>query len=206
MRPFHLALILLISSFAHADLIPPDIAAAQQRLRDNPKLYDRVDQFCHGKQPQDACQLPGKPFAGGGEGTCVNQVNESNKTIDMTCERNDAVTIDRKLPQGGFVGGRDLCPNGPGPSPNPNWGCKPITPTPADQFCQGKKTGASCTVELEYQGKPQRDQGVCTAITETDSFYYQGHRSTSRQVIRCEPTSAVKREMKPASWWEKVKP
>lgn len=202
-----------------ADLIPPEVGEAQDRLRANPMAYDRVDEFCDGKKPGAGCTITGTTFSGGGEGVCTNFVNRHQApiAIDMSCVRNGEVRIERKLPEGGFVNNSDLCkrsenecrlrkkvPGGPGcPS---RWNCKPMVPTPADQFCKGKAIGSSCTVELTYQGNNELHAGICREIVETEGFYYQGHRTATRQVISCEPPPAAARTFTPASWHQKLLP
>ena len=47
-----------IGSAARADVIPPGVREAEQRLRDNPKAFDRVDQFCAQRKVGAACTLP----------------------------------------------------------------------------------------------------------------------------------------------------
>lgn len=194
---------------AIADVLPPAVADAEQRLRANPKAYDRVDEFCAGKKPQAACVIPGSVFAGGGAGTCRNGINRGEGTIDLACVRNDEVAIDRRLPEGGFVSDERLCRaaeeearayNRPARRVN----CKPIVPTPADRFCKGVAPGAACTVELNYQGRVERHEGVCKQITESEHFYYFGPQTAKREVIRCEPPQATTRTFKPVSWVKKL--
>lgn len=191
---------------AAADVISPEVAAAENRLRDNPKTYDRVDNFCSDKKPGAPCTIWGTVFSGGGAGTCVNAVNPSGSTIDLTCVRNDAVQIDRKLPDGGFVDEPYLCELGEDKETGQKWNCTPTIPTPSDQFCQGKSTGSRCTVELTYQGKKEWQAGICSEAVETQRFYYQGHRTATRQVIRCDPPVVASHTYTPVSWRKKLLP
>jgi len=201
----------LIGSFlpASADLISPGVRIAAERLRDNPNTYDRVDNFCNGKKVSAPCSIPGTTFSGGGDGICRSAVNQDESTIDMSCVRNGEAQIDRQLPQGGFVR-EDLCLNGVFENAergrNMRWSCKPTLPTPSDQFCTGKSIGARCTVKLHYQDKNEQHEGTCKKITETESYYQRGHRTAKRDVIRCEPPSAVVRSFAPASWRQKLVP
>lgn len=203
---------------ASADMISPEVQRAQERLQANPNVYDRVDDYCKDKKPGAVCSIPGNTFAGGGEGICKNAFNPWKSTIDLSCVRKGEVWIDRKLPEGGFVNDSNLCarekdedcgfgkkiPGGPEcPS---RWNCKPMNPTPADQFCKNKNVGSSCTVELIYQGKTERHDGICSMIVETERFYYQGHREATRNVIRCEPPPVAPRNFSPVSWHKKLIP
>lgn len=195
---------------AGADLIPPEAAPAALRLHKNPKAFDRVDNFCKRKRVGDACSIPGGAFAGGGEGMCRNDLNRTTLTIDLSCVREGQVTIDRKLPAGGFVNDSELCSDaarsaaGDDPSSHPEWNCTPTVPTAADQFCTGKAIGSACTVELTYQGRREQHQGVCSQVFETEHFYYQGRRTATRQVIRCDPATVTPRSYAPATWWQKL--
>jgi hypothetical protein len=213
-----LLLLAVCSICARADMISPDVERARERLKNNPNVYDRVDDYCKDRKPGAVCSIPGPTFAGGGEGVCRNEYSSSSPTIDLSCVRSGEVQIDRKLPDGGFVHDASLCsrpkdkdcgfgkeiPGGPEcPS---RWNCKPMKPTPADQFCRSKGVGSACTVELIYLGRSERHEGICTIIVETERFYYQGHREAKRDVIRCEPPPVAPRNYSPVSWQQKLFP
>lgn len=196
---------------AYADVLPPQALDAATRLKDNPNAYDRVDNFCNGKKKGDACMLPGNLFEGGGEGTCVNEINRSTYVLEMSCQRPGSVYLDRKLPEEGFVHDEGLCRQqaqeqaaAGGASVPSRWNCKPLDPMPADRFCQGKAVGNACSVELRYQGKFSQADGTCQQVTEKQGFYYQGRRLMTRDVIRCEPLRTVTRTYTPATWWQKL--
>lgn len=196
---------------AAADLLPPQAHEAAMRLRANPDAFDRIDNFCSDKKRGDACTIPGSVLAGGGEGVCKNELNRSTFTIDLSCEREGRVAIDRKLPEGGFVHDDSLCrqqakeaASGNVPPGESRWNCAPLDPMPADRFCQGKAAGNACAVELRYQGTTQTHEGVCKQVREFSGFYYQGRRTATREVIRCEPETAVTRTFSPVSWWKKL--
>lgn len=189
---------------ASADLISPEVQSARDRLRANPNTYDRVDNFCTGKKPGDACSISGSTFAGGGDGSCSNSINKTTSTIDLTCVRNGEVWIDRRLPDGGFVNDPELCKMGEDKESGQKWDCKPMVPTPADQFCKGKSLGGRCTVELTYRGRTEQHNGTCKQVTETEKFYFWGYRTATRQVIRCEPPLVPPRTYTPASWRQKL--
>lgn len=189
---------------ASADLISSEVREAHERLRANPDTYDRVDNFCAGKKPGAACSIPGNTFSGGGAGLCSNSINRETSTIDLSCVRNGEVWIDRKLPDGGFVNDPALCQREEGKESDHRWNCQPVSPPPSDQFCTGKKLGSRCIVELVYQNKKEKHEGLCEEITETESFYFEGHRTATRQVIRCEPPLAASRTYTPVNWREKL--
>lgn len=195
------------STLATADVLPPQAASAAERLRSNPRAFDRFDNFCAGKKSGDACVIPGTAFAGGGKGRCENDINRKIYTIDLHCVREGYVDIERQLPEGGFVHDADLCRGAAthdAEEPAPKWNCTPLTPTPTDPFCKGKSVNSACTVELTYKGALQRDEGVCKEIVESERFYYQGHREATRKVIQCMPKEEVTRSFTPASWWQKL--
>ncbi len=198
------AVFVCVCHTASADLISPAVQSARDRLSANPNTYDRVDNFCTGKKPGGACLIAGSTFAGGGEGTCRNNINTETSTIDLTCVRNDEVLIDRKLPAGGFVYDPELCRLGEDKESGQKWDCKPMVPTPADQFCKGKGLGSRCMVELTYRGRTEQHSGTCKQVTETEKFYFWGYRTATRQVIRCEPPPVPPRTYTPASWRQKL--
>jgi hypothetical protein len=205
-------LIFCLPNFALADLIPPQVQAARERLQANPDAFDRFDTFCAGKRRGNACEIPGSTFAGGGKGVCTNAINGERSSIDLSCVRSGAVEIDRKLPKGGFVHDEALCRRQATAvteadrQDSRQWNCTPLQPTPADRFCEGKTINGACTVELVYQGKVERHDGVCKTVTETESFYFQGRRTARRDVIQCEPDKTVRHEYAPAAWWKKLAP
>jgi len=207
MNLFRYSLLLLLSCSClpgRADVVPPEQAAAKIRLYDNPNAYDRVDNFCKGKKNGATCSISGSTFSGGGEGICTSAVDRENASIDLSCIRKGEVDIDRKLPEGGFVNDSYLCQMGEDKQTGQKWNCKPASPTPADRFCQHQPVGGRCTVELTYQGKLERHEGICRQMTETKNFYYMGRRTATREVIRCEPPETATRVYTPASWWQKL--
>ncbi len=180
---------------ARADVLPPQAADAKQRLLNNPAAYDNVDNFCDGKKPGAACTLPGNTFAGGGAGVCKNEVNRTTWLIDLTCQRKASVLVhEPQLPAGGFVVEPMLCNNGL--DFGEQFTCSPTTPPPPDRFCKGKKVAEACTVELANDGKKEKYPGICRQITEKASFYFQGYRTPSRDVIRCEPPQTLQRTLR----------
>ncbi len=198
-------LLLHVSLRAHADVMPPQMGRAEERLRENPDTYDRVDNYCKGKKPKAVCLIAGSTFAGGGEGTCVNRIR-GDGNIDLTCERSEKAWIERKLPEGGFVADHDLCMGRHGKLEGTEYNCTPLDPSPSDQFCTGRRVGGACTVVLTYKGKTEKHAGICRNVTETESFYHWGHREATREVIRCEPPSIPQRTFEPVSWAQKLIP
>lgn len=190
---------------AAADVLPPRAAEAAERLLKNPNAFDRTDQFCAGKRRGDACAIPASPLAGGGAGSCRNELNRSSFTIDLSCERSGSYVLDRGLPEGGFVADRSLCgdPAAHVPAGAP-YACKPLQPMPADRFCAGKPVGAACSAEISHDGVRETHQGTCRTIEEQRGFYFQGRRVATREVVRCEAEASFERVYTPVGWWEKL--
>lgn len=174
---------------AHAEIPPDALKQARARLVADPTLYDRVDNFCRGRQVREACSLPGSVFGGGGDGTCKRMFNHDHNTgittIDLSCQRDAKVEIDRQLPTGGFAYDPARCK-----MMHSLTACRPLDPMASDQFCREKRPGQSCTAELTHEGKPEQHKGVCVQTVE-----YQGYgiRRASRDVILCRPEDAVRR-------------
>lgn len=192
----------LYGGLAHADLLPPQAEPLMKRLDQNRNAFDRADQFCQGKQPGDACVIAGSRLAGGGDGVCKNDINRSSYgTIDLTCVRSGSISIERGLPENGFVADASLCE---GPGVLGQWRCKPLPEPPVDRFCQGKSVGQSCAVSLRYEGREEEHAGVCREITQRSGFYYRGHQTVTRQVILCDAPEAIERVYQDVSWWKKL--
>jgi hypothetical protein len=205
-----LRLVILAACFSlpvYADLLPPQAADAITRLQHNPDAFDRVDNFCKGKKKGDACTLPGNLFEGGGEGRCINEINRTTFTLDMSCQRPATVFIQRQIPEEGYVHDAQLCRQQEAAVARgeaPRWNCAPHPVKLADQFCRDKSVGDVCRVELRYDGQRHSFDGACQHVTETAGFYYQGRRQKTREVIRCEPLKTVTRTFTPVSWWQKL--
>ncbi|KVD76188.1 hypothetical protein WI89_07065 [Burkholderia ubonensis] len=203
---------LLACATAHADLTPPYIADASARLRNNPKTYDRADQFCRGKRLDDACELPGNPLQGGGTGVCRSSVNDRGE-IERACVRTTRVEIDRGVPSGGFVASPARCKpyidwvqrNDPSePEPVLPYGCKHPEQPLTDRFCKGKAVGDACAVELRVDGRPEQYPGACTNEWQSKRFYNMGWVALRRQVMTCASAPAFERQFSPASWLDKL--
>lgn len=173
----------LLCGFAQADLLPPGAEDAVKRLQKNPKAYDRADQFCSDKTTGDACSISGSRLAGGGNGICKNELNRTTLTIDLTCNRQGFMNIDRGLPEGGFVAAPELCANGSMPG---IWSCTPLTKMPVDRFCQGKSVNDTCVVSMTYEGATEQQEGICREVTEREGFYFRGRQLATRQVVLCD--------------------
>lgn len=202
----------LACATAHADVTPPYIADAWARLRNNPKTYDRADQFCRGKRLDDACELPGNPLQGGGAGVCRSSVNAGGE-IERACVRTTHVAIDRGVPSGGFVASSSLCKpyndwvernNRSEPEPVLPFGCKPPEQPLTDRFCKGKAVGDACTVEMRVDGEPEQYPGTCADERQSERFYYMGSRQALRHVMTCGTPMAFERQFSPASWLDKL--
>jgi hypothetical protein len=202
--------LVLASGFpaAKADLLPPQAVEAEQRLRQNPNAFDRVDAFCAGRKVGAACTLSGDALAGGGAGVCRNGLDVSRRHIDLRCERRAQVTIDRGLSAGGFTLPASVCadPEGAEVVRRQGHACTPPAQPPQDRFCAGRAVGAACTAELTVDGQPVRNAGVCSRVTESaPRFYFRGWQVAQREVVQCVSAKPVAHDMKPLSWWQKVR-
>ncbi|MFZ2890964.1 hypothetical protein [Sulfuricurvum sp.] len=190
------------------DVLSYNTMVAQERLQSNPTIFDRSDQFCLGKKPQESCVITATHFSGGGEGVCINgQSADKSEKIDLICQRSENIYIERGLPKGGFVADSRVCSKGKNISKHPqerNKNCKPILPPPPDRFCRAKKSGDSCTVEFTYHDKNEKETGVCREMFEEEHYYLYGHRSDTRIVLRCEPIKSVERIFTPISVIQKL--
>lgn len=198
----------LISPDAGADVIPPGVREAEQRLRDNPKAFDRVDQFCAGRAIGAACSIPGDALSGGGAGICRNGLDATRTHIDLKCQRRATVTIDRGLPSGGYTLPAHVCadPEGAEVARREGHGCaRPAQPL-QDRFCAGLAVGTVCEATLVVDGKAVRNKGVCARVTEpAPRFYFRGWQVAQREVLQCVSAKPVVHDLKPLSWWQKVR-
>ncbi len=160
---------------AWADLLNPDVREAQERLFSNPQIYDRVDQYCKGKNPKAECEISGTVWEGGGKGVCVNRYSQTENSIDLSCERAGEIRIFRGSPDG----------------------------SNADRFCRGKKVGSVCTAEFIYQGDEMHADGKCVELKFRERASLRSRLPTTHREIRCEPP-AVARTYTPASWTKKL--
>ena len=214
MRP-HLLLCLLLAlpGLAGADVLPPDLAAIYLKARENPKAYDRADQFCDGRSIGTPCEIPGNPFEGGGSGHCAQEVNTASRSLDARCKLDDPPSLERQLPEGGFQVSKDLCDMA---SKNPDLAnnlrsmdvsCEPAAAAIPDRFCQGRKPGDACQVQLGQGGRNLSFSGRCTEETQERRFYMYGNRYKQRQVLLCQPEHPVIRDYRrssPPGWLKKL--
>lgn len=209
LRRATLAVALLVASpAALADVLPPEAAEAAQRLRDNPKAFDRVDQFCAKRTVGAACTIPGDALAGGGAGVCRNALDASRRQIDLRCERSATVTIDRGLPAGGYTLPSHVCagPEGAEIARREGHGCTPPARPLQDRFCAGRAVGAACEAMLVVDGEAVRNKGVCARVTESaPRFYFRGWQVAQRELVQCVSAKPVTHDLKPVSWWQKVR-
>ncbi len=178
---------------AVADLIPPHLAALESRMRENPHIFDRYDQFCADKNVGDACVLSATPLAGGGAGRCRRTVNSSTSTIDLACERIQTPRIARDLPSSGFVADSRLCemPQTADMLAQSPYPCQSQSATYVDRFCRDKKLGSACIVELFVDDKKTINEGVCQTIKETEPYYLWGYRIATRDTIQCVAATSI---------------
>lgn len=171
-------LIICLSNFLYADVISPTVQVARDRLKNNPDVYDRVDNFCQGKKPKDRCTISGPVVSGGGEGICINdQTNRYSDTIDLGCIRIQNARIDRDIPDGEMK---------------------------SDRFCKGKKVESSCKIEFTYDDTRQTADGTCSLKIETERYYNQGYHERSRSTIQCQPEPLPERTYTPISFIKKL--
>lgn len=192
---------------ALADLVPPNAFPAAKRLSENPRAFDRTDDFCTGKKVGDACEIPGSRLSGGGPGTCDNAIHRGHGTIDLLCRRTGRVVLDRGLPEDGFVADPEFCAGiarlGDEGKPMASH-CVPPHIQPVDRFCAGKTLGDACTVDLEYAGQTERHLGTCREEVQTRRFYHQGQRTLTRKAVLCLADPLPPPNLKPLSWWQKL--
>lgn len=196
------------SAALRADVLPPQRVEAEERLRQNPKAFDRVDRFCAGRAVGAACTIPGDALAGGGAGLCRNSITMPEGQIDLRCERSTKVEIDRGLPSTGFAVPPHVCqvPEGAEVARRLGFGCTPSPRPLEDRFCRGRAVGAACEVALRVDDRPLRSTGVCARVTESaPRFYFRGWHVAKRAVVQCVSAQPVQHEMKPLSWWQKVR-
>lgn len=194
------------SEAAFADLIPPHAHDAAKRLYANSKAFDIVDSFCTGKLVGDECAVKGDVFSGGGSGVCNNSLNQKIGKIELTCVRSARVTINRGLPDRGFVHDADLCEEY---EKNQSDGrflndCTPLMTKPVDRFCTGRDIDSPCTAILSVDGQTESHTGQCKEVVEVKRYYNKGYRVAKRTVIQCEPPSYTEHTYSPASWWQRL--
>lgn len=195
-----------VSTLVMADVLPPEIGQLQQRARENPKAFDRGDQFCVSKHIGSPCEIPGNPLEGGGKGVCVQKVNKTDQTLDAICEVPEP-QIDRAIPESRYQVDARVCGIA---SSNPGMnaalqgeraGCEPVPPV-ADRFCNGKQPGDACKVDLVQQGQRGSYPGRCTSIIEEKRFYMYGHQTKRRTVLTCQAEKPLVRNLsKPSTGW-----
>lgn len=203
-----MSVLAMLAPVARADVIPPAVMQAEQRLRDNPKAFDRADQFCAKRAVGAACSIPGDALAGGGAGVCRNGLDATRTQLELRCERSAKVVIDRGLPEGGFTLPAYFCevPEGAEVARERGYGCKPPAQPPHDRFCAGRSAGAACEAALTVDGKTVRNAGVCARVTEqAPRFYFRGWQVAKRDVVQCVSAKPVERVFQPASWWQKAR-
>lgn len=190
------------SSLAVADVLLPEVGLLQQRARENPKAFDRGDQFCVSKSVGSPCEIPGNPLEGGGKGVCVQKINKVDQTLDAICEVPEP-QIDRGIPEGRYQVDARLCNNGNmgAALQSEQAGCEPVPPV-SDRFCNGKQQGDPCKVDLIQQGQRGSYPGRCTLATEEKRFYMYGKQTKRRPVLSCQAEKPLVRHLtKPASGW-----
>lgn len=204
-----LLLLTLLTTMARADLLPPQASEVFERFSNNPRTFDRHDQWCEGRGVGTACQIPGTPFEGGGPGKCERIIHRAEYKIDLLCSLDPEPQIQRGLPDINWQAEKELCE-----------GVKvdisgvrrteqgiPCENQPAvfDRFCRGKEAGQSCTAELRVTDRIQNFEGVCRREVETKSWYFQGRRFLTRDTVQCQPIATRPPiELKAVGAWRKL--
>jgi hypothetical protein len=156
----------LIAGAAWADLVIPEVAEAEKRFQDNPKIFDQTDQYCTDQAIDAACTLPGSVFEGGGTGACKRSL--TGLKISLECQRTESVEIDRQIPD--------------------KFSVDPPFPQVTDRFCGKSKQGENCTVDLKHNGKTESYQGVCQQHDDAQGYRFRPNRRT---VLSCEPVKKL---------------
>lgn len=194
---------LLVALGAKADVIPPGSYEAAERLVKNPKVFDRVDQFCKSLPLGGACEIPDPMFEGGGKGTCTSLINRRIGIIDRVCV--PAVPrVEHDLPASPWLASPSACAQAGLPQPGrPDVVVVPGAsqtftctepPVVTDAYCRALKAGDACQVKLEQPGRSETTQGRCVAeIEEIGMNGPRDYRRASRRVITCQPLREVTR-------------
>lgn len=198
---------------ALADVVPPSVWAAQKRMDEHPRLYDRVDQFCKGHQVNASCSMPGTRAEGGGKGICDRQLDGDN--INLQC-RQLGPPLPNRIPDTLYATTRPFCAEGNRthinangeteeiPDSNGSFTCGAV-PLAVDPTCQGKQPGNSCQISSSYDGANELSPGVCTKSTQSRGVRYPSFPVRAiREVISCEPLHHVQRSWSKPSFFDKL--
>lgn len=195
---------------AWADVLPPQAADVSERYRNNPKAFDRNDQWCDGRSVGDACSIPGNPLEGGGAGECQRNVHRSDFQIDLLCAVRPTPAIDRDMPDGSWRASASLCaqaskyPSTGETLRSQGWACD-AQPVVVDRFCKGRTVGDRCTAQVRVGETVQAVDGVCKAGLDTQSSYFQGRITLTRDTVTCQGQNPMpERVLQPVSAWRKL--
>jgi hypothetical protein len=194
------------ASAAMADLIPPEEQALIQRMQET-KAFDEADQFCRGEQPEAPCALPGNAFEGGGAGVCSRQMSRSRDTIQqLVCVQVDSFEYEAGVTPP-LDNERILCEVGIEElTPAQQANCPAlIASKPVDRFCAGKAPGDTCDVDGMIGEVKASFASQCALTEETGTLYFRGHRSVSREELRCKAKQSFIREFSPVSFWDRLR-
>lgn len=179
---------------AHADLIGP-----YGGLFDPIGDHFVTDQYCFGKRPDAACQIPGHAFDGGGKGVCRHRLSEHSLDSWATlCEPDKSVfRIDRQFPVSPYEGTYHSCyADKPKPElidrlPMALFRCSSV-PRVADRFCRGKQEDDACEAIVVVNGHRETIRGICQE--NHDELVIEGRRVAARPVLQCESANEVERD------------
>lgn len=170
-----------------ADILPRGAMEARERFARHKQVFDRTDQYCHGKAIGTACEIPGTAFEGGGKGSCQRDLPDRASEIDLRCALKFPAEIDRQVPDGPFRKDLRRCDGSPeNPGEDEGFTCADPAPV-ADRFCAGQKENDPCSARFLVAGKEQSESGRCGMRTEEHRYYQYGYRTATRRVLQCLP-------------------
>ncbi len=201
-------LLLSLSQFASADLITPYSTNDHYQQRfDETQIVDETDQWCQGKNKDEACIMPLTAFEDGGNGLCRRMKNDLRETIQLTCvteprlELNQTVTPEFDVSPETCPGLEDIkSPREQGLPLSCKWRKQRAT----DQSCLKKAAGAACTV-TGTQGKlAVKFDGFCYNSDKIYKYYAAGRQQYTRKEFVCFPGSLISHEYTPVGTLNKI--
>lgn len=210
MRKIIVLICCFLTTPVFADLAPPQAVGLAERFANNPGAFDRYDAWCEGHGVDEACDIPGNAFEGGGHGRCERKIHLREYQIDLLCIPKVQARIERAMPQGAWRTDAFLCDLAAKEGTIANelrkldWVCSE-PPVVVDRFCMGSEAGQRCTAEVFLDGSGVRFDGVCNRHTESKDSYLYGRRTLTRPVLSCEPERpAPPAALTPVSVWRKL--
>lgn len=188
----------------YADVLPPEAVELRVRFMKTAE-FDEADQFCQGKSPEAACEMPGDAFEGGGRGSCQRHLYAERQKIALQCDLSTPLDLDRGVTPPLDDRWMICILDKENQDPAFKADCAALLAAkPVDRFCSGKSAGADCTVEATSGSGSARFSGTCEQIEETASGYRYGRREVSRTILSCEPAKKVSHEFSPVGFWDRL--